>query len=132
MCPSAEAAIDAAPHGGAYRDFPSAPAEFDAAQCGAALARLFRSAIAHAQDRIDWYDSKAGQQQRKAKSLRFWSIVFFVFGSMVGSSAANNFYTGGQKQATALGNLSSESTVAQLKQVGGEGILVTRIERLMP
>jgi hypothetical protein len=46
-----------------------------------------------------------------------------VFGSLVGSSAANNFYTGGQKQATALGNLSSESTVAQLKQLEAKWLL---------
>jgi hypothetical protein len=68
-------------HGGAYTDFPSAPAEFDMAKSGDALARLFKSAVAHAQDRIDWYDKKAGQQQKKAKSLRFWSIMFFSIGT---------------------------------------------------
>lgn len=68
-------------HGGAYVDFPSAPGDYLAAASANSIKRLFDSAIAHAQDRLDWYDGKANQLSRRAKTLRMLSILCFAIGT---------------------------------------------------
>ena len=69
------------PHGGAYKNFPSAPADFVTSKWGSALAEMFKSAVIHAQSRIDWYDTKSSVQQGKAKWLRWLSLLFFSLGT---------------------------------------------------
>ncbi|WP_295853603.1 C2 family cysteine protease [uncultured Xylophilus sp.] len=46
-----------------------------------------------------------------------------VFSKMVNSSKANNFYTGGEAKASALGNLSDASTAGQLQKLANKWLL---------
>jgi hypothetical protein len=62
-------------------DFPSAPGDYLAAASANSVKRLFDSAIVHAQDRLDWYDKKANQLSRSAKTLRLLSILCFAIGT---------------------------------------------------
>ena len=62
-------------------DFPSAPGDYLAAVSANSVKRLFDSAIAHAQDRLDWYDRKANQLSRRGKTLRLLSILCFAIGT---------------------------------------------------
>jgi hypothetical protein len=70
------------PFGGAYTDFPDSPEAYREATTDATLRMLFRSAVAHAQDRIDWYSRKAADRARKAKGIRWWSLFFFAVGTI--------------------------------------------------
>jgi hypothetical protein len=69
------------PHGGAYLSFPSAPAQFSTSAWNDSLPALFKAAVTHAQDRIDWYDAKSGRAAWWARKLRLFSILFFAAGT---------------------------------------------------
>jgi hypothetical protein len=69
------------PHAGAYNDFPDGPSAYRD-HADEALEKLFRAAILHAQDRIDWYDKKASQRSRMAKRIRSFSLVLFAAGTL--------------------------------------------------
>jgi hypothetical protein len=76
-----EAGEKTPPHGGAYRTFPGSPADYLAAVSAVSVKRLFDAAVAHAQDRLDWYDMKANTIAPSARRLRRWSIICFAIGT---------------------------------------------------
>ena len=51
------------------------------------------------------------------------SYLSYVFENMVGSTRANNFYTGGATKATPLGNLTAQSDAEHLKKLGFKWLL---------
>ena len=71
-----------APFGGAYTDFPDSPEAYREATTDGTLRALFRSAVAHAESRIDWYSRKSAERAGKAKGIRRWSLIFFALGTM--------------------------------------------------
>lgn len=79
-------------------------------QVGAALVGDLRAIAARGQ-------ALFGQDAESADYLSF------VFDQMVSTSRANNFYTGGQTRASALGSLNAESSAEQLQKLGGKWLL---------
>jgi hypothetical protein len=70
------------PHNGAYDAFPDGPEAYRGDEADAALERLFQAAVAHAQNRLDWYDRKAGDKGRVARGLRWWGLFLFALGTL--------------------------------------------------
>ena len=70
------------PHGGAYEKFPEDAGAYHNGAAEPALKALFETAITHAEDRIAWYEQKASERARAAKSIRFWSLVLFAAGTL--------------------------------------------------
>lgn len=70
------------PHGGAYDGFPDGPESYREATADATLRQLFQAAVRHAQDRIDWYDGKAGRLKGPAQWIRWLALVFFALGTL--------------------------------------------------
>ena len=70
------------PHGGAYESFPDGPEAYREATADATLRRLFQAAVTHAQDRIDWYDDKAGELKAPSRRIRRLSLIFFSIGTL--------------------------------------------------
>lgn len=69
-------------HGGAYDGFPDGPESYREATADATLRQLFQAAVRHAQDRIDWYDTKAGRLKGPSQWIRWLSLVFFALGTL--------------------------------------------------
>ncbi|MGF6789731.1 SLATT domain-containing protein [Paraburkholderia sp. 35.1] len=69
-------------HGGAYRQFPARPDQYQEAAWEATLGQLFSTAVTHATDRIDWYDAKAAERAAVAKRIRFTSLLLFALGTL--------------------------------------------------
>ncbi len=69
-------------HGGAYVDFPDGPESYREAAWDTTLRRLFGAAVAHAEDRINWYSQKAGNRAKVAKRIRWLSLVLFAIGTL--------------------------------------------------
>jgi hypothetical protein len=70
------------PYGGAYTAFPEGPEAYRDATWDATLKALFRTAVSHAQSRIDWYEKKAAERARSAKRIRWWALVLFAIGTL--------------------------------------------------
>ncbi|MFZ1428622.1 MAG: SLATT domain-containing protein [Geminicoccaceae bacterium] len=70
------------PHGGAYDGFPDGPESYREATADVTLRQLFQAAVRHAQDRIDWYDGKAGRLKGPAQWIRWLALVFFALGTL--------------------------------------------------
>ena len=70
------------PHGGAYESFPDGPEAYREVTADATLRRLFQAAVTHAQDRIDWYDNKAGELKAPSRRIRRLSLIFFSIGTL--------------------------------------------------
>jgi SMODS and SLOG-associating 2TM effector domain 2 len=71
-----------ATHAGAYRSFPEAPEAYRDAGREATLKALFDAALIHAEDRIAWYDRKAGSCAQVARCLRVAALVLFALGTL--------------------------------------------------
>ncbi len=63
------------PHGGAYDKFPDGPGAYREAAWDGTIRQLFGAAVTHAEDRISWYDRKAGDRATIAKRIRWWSLI---------------------------------------------------------
>ena len=61
-----------------YVDFQSVPPDYRTANYDSSLQQLFKSAVTHAQDRIDWYEQKSGGCAGQAKRLRPVSLIEFA------------------------------------------------------
>lgn len=70
------------PHGGAYEGFPDGPEAYREATADGTLRRLFQAAVTHAQDRIDWYDNKAGELKAPSRRIRRLSLIVFSIGTL--------------------------------------------------
>ena len=73
---------------GAYDKFPDGPEHYRAQTMDATLSELFRSAVAHANSRIDWYGQNAKTKATSAKRLRKWSLILFAVGTIAPISVA--------------------------------------------
>src|SRR4051812_38132793 len=69
-------------HGGAYLQFPEDPQAYAADKAEAVLKSLFHAAVLHTEDRIKWYEQKAGLSSKVAKRIRFWSLLLFAVGTL--------------------------------------------------
>lgn len=99
-------------YGGAYDGFPDGPEAFRQEGADAALRRLFQAAVAHAQDRINWYDKKAGQKGWVARGLRWWALLLFAVGTL-----APIFLTLLVKLAEAFGTSTPPDTLALIARL---------------
>jgi hypothetical protein len=97
------------PHAGAYERFPDGPDAFRKESADAALKQLFQAAVAHAQNRIDWYNEKAEEKGRVARRQRRLSLLLFAVGTL-----APILLTLLSKFAQALANSTSQSAILDL------------------
>jgi hypothetical protein len=73
---------------GAYEKFPEGPEHYRGQTIDATLGEIFRSAIAHANSRIEWYGYNAKTKASTAKRLRKWSLILFAVGTIAPISVA--------------------------------------------
>ena len=73
---------------GAYEKFPDGPKHYSGETMNTTLAEIFRSAVAHATSRIEWYGRNAKTKARAAKTLRFASLILFALGTIAPISVA--------------------------------------------
>ncbi len=69
-------------HAGAYSSFPDEPEAYRDAAWDKTQKALFETAVIHAEDRISWYDRKAGLFAQRARWLRLTSLGLFALGTL--------------------------------------------------
>ncbi|HWT38068.1 MAG TPA: SLATT domain-containing protein [Paraburkholderia sp.] len=69
-------------HQTVYHNFPDRPEQYRQATSDGTLSRLFSIAVAHATERIAWYEAKAGERAKVAKRIRWWALLLFAMGTL--------------------------------------------------
>src|SRR3954453_23178677 len=69
-------------HRGAYSSFPEALEAYRDPEWERTQKTLFETAVAHAEDRISWYNRKADSFAKLARRIRVGSLALFALGTL--------------------------------------------------